>query len=274
MLRFGLRCVLKHGKCVPRAPRPNPRLAETTISDLALVYTAAMGRTLDVGTSTLASSLFGGAGWYVKPAKKQPEKPLELFEFEGCPFCRKARVALSTLDLNAMIYPCPKGGPRYREEVKKRGGKAQFPYLVDPNTGKEMFESDDIVRYLCREYEGDVPLSLSLGPVSSLFSAAASFPRATRGSRYRPSRPPEKPLELYSFEASPYCRLVREVLSELEIPYFLHNVAKNSAHRAAFVERSGKMMVPYLVDPNTGREMFESAGIIRTLNETYALACR
>ena len=64
---------------------------------------------------------------------------------------------------------------------------------------------------------------------------------------------------------------MRETLSELEIPYLLHNVGKGSPKRAALVERSGKMMVPYLVDPNSGRSMFESADIVRYLNETYAL---
>ena len=34
-----------------------------------------------------------------------------------------------------MIYPCPKGGTRFRPEIRRRGGKEQFPYLVDPNTG-------------------------------------------------------------------------------------------------------------------------------------------
>ena len=34
------------------------------------------------------------------------------------------------------------------------------------------------------------------------------------------------------------------------LPYLLHNVAKGSAKRDAFVRLSGKMMVPYLVDPN------------------------
>jgi glutathione S-transferase len=29
------------------------------------------------------------------------------------------------------------------------------------------------------------------------------------------------------------------------------------------------MMVPFLADPNTGREMFESADIVSYLNETY-----
>jgi glutathione S-transferase len=29
-------------------------------------------------------------------------------------------------------------------------------------------------------------------------------------------------------------------------------------------------MVPFLVDPNTGQEMFESADIVRYLEDTYA----
>ena len=78
------------------------------------------------------------------------------------------------------------------------------------------------------------------------------------------------PLELYSYEASPFCRIVRECLSSLELRYRLHNVARGSAGREAFVERSGRMMVPYLVDPNTGVEMFESADIVEYLEDTYA----
>ena len=58
-------------------------------------------------------------------------------------------------------------------------------------------------------------------------------------------------------------------LTTLEIPYVLHNVAKGSRKRKAFIERSGKMQVPYLADPNTGKEMFESAEIVRYLEETY-----
>lgn len=230
-----------------------------------------MNRTLDVATSYAASAMFGAAGMRALVTGPQPEKALELYEFEGCPFCRKVRVALSEMDLDAMIFPCPKNGPRFREEVRRRGGKTQFPYLVDPNAGTEMFESDDIVRYLASRYrEGRVPLSVRLGPLSTTLSSLSSLPRVARGAFYRSARAPEQPLELYSFEASPYCRIVREALSELEIPYMLRNVAKGSPRRPAFVERSGKMKVPYLIDSNTGREMFESAEIVRYLNETYA----
>jgi glutathione S-transferase len=232
-----------------------------------------MNRTFEVTTSWAASVLRGGAGLRVGArARRQPEKPLELYEFEACPFCRKVREGLSMMDLDAMIFPCPKEGLRYRPKVLERGGVMQFPYLVDVNTGREMYESDDILRYLAETYGASVPLALSLGPLTDLSSALASVARVGRGRRSIPSRAPDKPLELWSFEASPYCRLVREALSNLELPYLLHNVAKSSAKREAFVARSGRMMVPYLHDPNTDTSMFESADIVRYLLRTYALS--
>lgn len=232
-----------------------------------------MNRTLDIATSFAASVARLGAGMQVGQIGRRPKQRLELYEFEACPYCRKVREALSALDLEAVIYPCPKDGPHFRKEVKRRGGKAQFPYLVDPNTKKEFYESNDIVTYLFDQYgDGEVPLGLRLGPLTDVTSMLASAWRPAFGARYRAATPPAKPLELYSFEASPFCRIVREHLCALEIPYVLHNVAKGSPSRDAFVERSGKMMVPYLVDPNTGTEMFESADIVRYLDRTYAKA--
>jgi glutathione S-transferase len=228
-------------------------------------------RSLDVTTSFLASAARFGTGMRVGALGPRPRQPVELYEFEACPYCRKVREALSILDLDAQIRPCPKNGPRFRPQVVERGGKAQFPYLVDPNTGKEMYESDDIVRYLFERYgEGGVPLALAAGPLTLATAAAAGVWRPGFGARYRPARVPEQPLELWSFEASPFCRIVREALCSLELPYLLHNVAKGSPRRDAFVERSGRMQVPYLVDPNTGVEMFESADIVAYLEAHYA----
>jgi glutathione S-transferase len=228
-------------------------------------------RSVDVATSLGATLARLGSGMAVAGVGARPAQPLALYDFEACPYCRKVREALSVLDLDADVYPCPQGGPRYREEVRTRGGKAQFPYLVDANTGVAMYESDDIVRYLATEYgNGSVPWLLALGPVTLAGSALASGWRIGRGARYRPAHQPAQPLELWSFEASPFSRLAREALCELELPYRLHNVAKGSAKRADFVARSGKMMVPYLVDPNTGVSMFESADIVRYLHATYA----
>jgi len=47
-------------------------------------------------------------------------------------------------------------------------------------------------------------------------------------------------------------------------------VGRGSPSRPAFAERSGKMQVPFLVDPNSNVEMFESADIIAYLEERYA----
>ena len=230
-----------------------------------------MNRALDVTTSLLATIARLGHGAAVGRLGARPETPLELYEFEACPFCRKVREALSVLDLDAMIYPCPKGGTRFRAEVVRRGGKPQFPYFVDPNPGVEMYESDDIVRHLYERYgKGTAPLALSLGLLTDASAMLASAARLGSGASYRSAKTPQRPLELWSFEASPFCRIVREALCELEIPYLLHNVAKGSPRREAFVARSGKMMVPYLVDPNQDAAMFESADIVAYLERTYA----
>jgi glutathione S-transferase len=229
-----------------------------------------MPRALDVTTSWLGSVLRFGAGYVASSIGPRPAEPLELFEFEACPFCRKVREALSMLDLPARIHPCPKNGPTYRPQVIREGGKRQFPWLRDPNTGVAMYESTEIVAYLYRHYGTRTAPWWLRSHVSMPMGSLVSLLRAGRGSRYVPARSPAQPLELWSFEASPYCRIVRETLSELELPYLLHNVAKASPSRAAFVQRSGKMMVPWLHDPNTGVEMFESAKIRDYLVQTYA----
>lgn len=39
------------------------------------------------------------------------------------------------------------------EELIEKGGKRQVPYLVDTNTGVAMYESDDIVEYLRKNFD-------------------------------------------------------------------------------------------------------------------------
>jgi glutathione S-transferase len=229
-----------------------------------------VNRILDVASSLAVTLGRLGHGMQVGRLGARPELPLQLYDFEGCPYCRKVREALSVLDLDADVFPCPKNGPRFREDVKRRGGKAQFPFLVDPNTHVEMYESDAIVQYLFERYgDGRVPFPLALGALTDASAQLAGLWRPGFGVFWERGRPPEKLLELWSFEASPFCRIVREKLCTLEIPYWLHNVARGSPGRDAFVRRSGKMMVPFLVDPNTGQAMFESADIVRYLDDHY-----
>lgn len=229
-------------------------------------------RFLDVTTATAASAARPNFGNVHYPRTKVPEHALEIYEFEVCPYCRIAREALSALSLDPIVYPCPKGGTLFREKVKRAGGRYQFPYLVDPNTGISMYESADIVEYLFREYgDGRAPWFLTQRAFAVPTSMLASAFRPRRGRHAVRSRQPEKLLELYSYEGSPFCRIAREALSELELPYRLHNVPRRSPDREGFVAISGKMQVPYLLDPNTGAQMFESADIRRYLYHTYAI---
>jgi glutathione S-transferase len=228
-------------------------------------------RALDIATSVAATLLRGAGGASAKAAGVQPALPLTLYEFESCPYCRKVREALTELDLEALVLPCPKGGKRYRPELVSRGGKAQFPYLIDPNTGRELYESDDIVDYLYAEYGDGSTRPGPKGLLPVLTGSLASGVRGRRGTFAAPSRAPATPLELWSFEASPFCRIVRERLCELELPYLLHNVGRGSGRRGDFAARFGKMQVPYLLDPNTGKGLYESAEIVAYLDASYSL---
>ena len=208
------------------------------------------------------------------PAKLQPDRPLELYEFESCPYCKKVREVFSELDLEYVSRPCGRGSNN-RDDVVRRGGQAMFPYMVDPNTGSELYESEDIITYL-RDTYGDVRSGLSkvLAPLNTATAVVASATRpiggrarAEAGGRAQPAAM----LELYSFEASPYCRKVREKLTELNLDCLVHNVAKHSARRPDLVARGGRMMVPYLIDPNTGTEMYESDDIVAYLERASGL---
>lgn len=247
---------------------------------------------VNLAGSALATALRPGVGISAHPAAEKPAALLELYEFEGCPFCRIVREALTELDLDAMVYPCPKRGTRFRPRVAEFGGKSQFPFLVDPNTGEQMYESLDIIAYLFETYgKRPMPLKWRAGTLQKMGSAVTGIARGTEGTWARPSIRPAEPLELYSFESSPFARPVRDLLCELEIPYVLRSAGRTRLadwvpppvrdmlklesqpeleNRRALLARAGRVSIPYLVDPNSGVEMAESEDIIRYLSETYA----
>ena len=204
--------------------------------------------------------------------RHEPKQLLELYDFEGCPYCRKVREVLCELDLDYRARPVAHGSPR-RAELQEVGGKVQVPYLIDPNTGSRLYESADIIEYLNETYAAGHSAGWML-PVPSvldtLVSGLATAARVGRGTRCRVSAQRAlKPLTLYNMEGSPFCRKVRETLSELDLEHTIRNVPKGSRKRPELVQRGGKMQVPYLVDPNTGRELYESDEIVAYLEERY-----
>lgn len=81
---------------------------------------------------------------------------LELYQFEGCPYCQKVREKLSELGVSYVVHN-PRLGKSDDQRVTNQqtydelvdvGGQDQVPYLVDTERGTSLYESDDIVEYL------------------------------------------------------------------------------------------------------------------------------
>ena len=236
-------------------------------------------------------------GISVRHATPPPPKLLKLYDTEGSPYCRLVREVLTELDLDVLIQPCPSGGTRFRPDAQKTGGKQLFPLLVDDNTGTVLYESADIIDYLRRTYAGLDPQPRGLRRAFAVFTSILSSLTLLRmrgiiGLKARPARAPAQPLELYSFEFSPFSKMVRAELCELELPYILRNTGKGhwkdmgtavvrdklwkapmgtTRNRRWLEEHTGAVQVPYLIDSNTGTAMYESTDILVYLRKTYAL---
>lgn len=257
----------------PRAAPPNalfPGLKPAKL--LALLKYLAFFVSANALSSVLVSlARLGSGGFVVSPKGKRPEKRLQLYEWQGCPFCRNVREAISALDLEVDVYPTPRetikaygvvsAASRYRPKVMEIGGKAQFPFLVDPNTGKQLYESGDIMAYLYDTYgpgpsnPDRLPWILRKGMQHKYLAFAlpsiarlVSFQGIETGVLRCPSELPAKPLELWTSEWNPMGRMVKEALTSLELPYTWTPTAWGSDHKAP----GGWGL--YLRDPNSGFE--------------------
>ena len=200
---------------------------------------------------------------------------LQIYQFEGCPYCRRVREACTALDLAYTVVPTGRGSS-HRRQVENAaalmGRRATYPFMEDLDRGVQMFESGDIVEYLLKEYggeagEGDLP------PPPGLAGLVPSIARGGRGSSVvgsaRSSPPPPKALVLYDYDGNQFSRLVREALVELDLVHEIRSAGKGSRRREELEEVSGMTQVPFLLDPNTGVNMGESKDIVEYLFRTY-----
>jgi len=147
-------------------------------------------------------------------------------------------------------------------------------YLMDQYGNNVKMTGLDRVRYAVTRHWTMVSLyKMYQGLVRSL----PEHGNARKGTTVKP----KEVLELFCYEASPFCNKVKEVLSALELPYVVKNVAHGSVQkRQEFHIRFGKkypkwrsrlgmIQVPLLIDANTGREVFESDDIKTYLVNTY-----
>ena len=74
---------------------------------------------------------------------------LEVYQFEGCPFCSKIKKKMNDLGLDFIARHVDRDD---RSRVEEVSGQTNVPVLVDPNTDTVMPESSDIIEYLEEHY--------------------------------------------------------------------------------------------------------------------------
>ena len=69
---------------------------------------------------------------------------LDLYISETCPYCQKV---MEFFEKNNINFTKKVAEPENLSSLLKLGGKAQIPFLDDPQNGVSMYESDDIIEY-------------------------------------------------------------------------------------------------------------------------------
>ena len=271
------------------APEPKP-LAITEGTDLKGFATASAGLVLRLATGAFV------LGWKVdtlfsddesKYALKlgpirlrdsssvlndapRPSNTLVLHDNEASPNCKRVREMLNLLDITFEVRPC-------FEDMET---DYPVPFLIDPNTESTIVGDDDIIEHLLEKYgpSDDSFDRKALWPIEfrSFALATGQIAAQLRGSpgrtqqlNARPDNMDMIPIEVWCYECSPFVRPVKEKLAQLGLPHRIVSCSRGSKNRDAMVKRKGRFQVPFIVDENTGIEMFEGPEIVNYLDTVY-----
>ncbi len=200
----------------------------------------------------------------------RPSDTLVLYDRESCPSCKRVREMLNLLDITFEVRPC----------FEDMDTDYPVPFLVDPNVDITIVGDDDIIEHLLEKYGPNPDLfdRKALWPIefkafaittAQIASDLRGNPGRTQQSNARPDNDMMKPIEIWSYECSPFVRPVKEKLAALGLPHRVVSCSRGSKNRDAMVERTGRFQVPFIVDENTGIEMFEGPEIVNYLEAVY-----
>ncbi len=209
-----------------------------------------------------SSSVLNGAA--------RPSDTLVLYDRESCPSCKRVREMLNLLDITFEVRPC----------FEDTETDYPVPSLVDPNVENTIVGDDDIIGHLLEKYgpNADSFDRKALWPIefkafaiktAQIASDLRGNPGRTQQPNARPDNKMMKPIEIWCYECSPFVRPVKEKLAELGLPHRVVSCSRGSKNRDAMVERTGRFQVPFIIDENTGIEMFEGPEIVNYLEAVY-----
>jgi len=78
---------------------------------------------------------------------------MQLFIYDGCPFCDKVITFLKNNNLLDKVELVDAGLPENKELLQKVSNKTQAPYLFDKDASVSMPESNDIIEYFTKKYD-------------------------------------------------------------------------------------------------------------------------
>jgi len=82
-----------------------------------------------------------------------PEKMLELYQFEECPYCSRVRTQMTDMGMTYVAHNVSRNKGERDDLAKITGGPVGVPTLVDPNTDTVIADDDDkIIEYLKEHY--------------------------------------------------------------------------------------------------------------------------
>ncbi|QHO44309.1 uncharacterized protein DS421_5g170100 [Arachis hypogaea] len=175
---------------------------------------------------------------------------------------------LFSSDFKPLQVPSP--SQRFRVAAKSNSGTEPSP---PTNTS--------FLAFLCpllKLFSGGDPSkqrNFTFEVATSSLATLSRFPWGTKSKRHTSLNTPVTSnlpvnLQLFEFEACPFCRRVREALTELDLSVEVYPCPKGSVRHREVVRRTGgKEQFPFLIDQNCGVSMYESGDIVKYLFERY-----
>lgn len=281
-------------RCSSSSLNSIPNAFDTLTSGLASICRLPFGVTVDSsvsnGSSATSTSTATTSTTSTSTSTSTTTDILTLYDVENDPNCRLVRERLTELDLNYRVVPAAPNSkvfndPSYKYSLPR--GTTLPTLSVGNNNDKMLSGAQEITHFLDDTYgsgskaddefdESDKDFQQkTLDFVFRIGNHAASLLRIGRGRMVSPAASTTDNMEplimLYSYEGNQFCRLVREVMTELDLVYEIKSAGKNSPRRKELAKLTGgSTACPYLIDPNTSESMPESAAMIQYLYQTYA----
>ena len=284
----------------PRVVHRKLTTATTASSCRESTRLSSIPNAIDIFASGMASicRLPKGVTVVGTPPDEIMPKSITLWDVETNADCRVVREALTELDCVVnVIIPATENSRAVVEASSPyyAGSNLVLPRLaLEDANGEQVILSgkDDIMAYL-NNLKEQIPQSsradndmeewkeIALSAWDGVGNALATALRWGRGNQVAPCAAlkasmlepprPSQPLILYSYEGNQFCRLVREVMTELDLVYELRSAGKESPRRSELAAiTGGSSQCPFLIDPNTGIDMAESKDIVEYLYKTYS----